>query len=820
MRWLTVLPQAFARKAALLLVLLFFILLIAIFCLGTPTPVQAATIDKCGPINSDETWTSGDDYVYVLTCDVTVMSGITLTIQAGTVVKFDGHDTDLNIDGTLDLQGSASNRVVFTSYKDDSDGDDTNGDNTATSPAPGDWGSIRLRNSTNTLDYALIQYGGGPYANGLVHIQDSSPVVEYNLIRYSFNNGIYVHNGSPTIKDNSIQDSTTYGLVVTIGSPYVTDNAFTDSGTRHLSHRANADPTYTGNTFSGTGGGAIDIDGGLLVNDITWENVQGLGWPYLVLSDLTINSGGTLRLPAGTVVKFEHIDTGLNVNGTLDVQGTASDRVVFTSYRDDSYGGDTNGDGTATSPAPSDWGSIQLNNSANTLDYTLIQYGGYNDGGVYIHDSSPSVEYNIIRYNDNYGIYVDNGSPTIKDNNIEDSSQFGLRVWTGSPTVTDNTFTDSGTRHLSHGANANPTYVGNTFSGTGGGAIDVSGGEISTDITWENIQGLDWPYHVLSDLTISISGTLTIKAGTVVKFEHSYIDLIVDGTLDVQGTADNRVVFTSYRDDYNGDDTNGDGAATTPAAGDWGSIKFYNSANTLDYALIQYGGGDSNGGVYIDSSPTIDHNIIRYNNYGLYVNFGSPTVRDNDITGNTNYGVYNRRTTTIDAADNWWGDASGPSGVGPGSGDPVSDYVVYTPWLEAPANPSSDTNPPATITDLTASASSQPGTVNLSWSAPGDDWGVGTASAYIVRYATSSINSETAWDSAMDVSGEPTPSVSGSAENMVVSGLNPGATYYFAIRSQDEVPNLSGLSNSPSASPNGGDPGTPSTLTYLPCILR
>ena len=800
----------------------------------------AGAIDIFGDsLSSDVTWgnVQGLDWPYLVFSDLTISSAGTLRLPAGIVVKFNYSLTDLIVYGTLDVQGTASNRVVFTSYRDDSNGGDTNGDGTATSPGAGNWGSIHLRNSASILDYTIIQYGGGAY--GGVYIKDSSPTVEHNLI-HNNENGIVVSNGSPAIKDNEIKDSSNYGLSVSTGSPTVSDNTFTDSGNRHLSHGANAEPAYSGNTFSGTGGGTINTSGGYISSDITWENVQGLNWPYHLRSDLTINSDGTLRLPAGTVVKFNSSETNLYVKGVLDVQGTASNRVVFTSYLDDSYGGDTNGDGAATTPAAGDWGSIRFRNSANTLDYTLIQYGGIY-GSIYIENSSPTVEYNIIHYN-NYGIYVDNGSPTIRDNNIEessksglhvyigspainnnnieDSSLYGLRVVTGSPTVTDNTFTDSGTRHLYHGANADPTYAGNTFSGTGGGAIDVFGDSISRDITWENIQGLNWPYLLLSDITINSDNTLTIQAGTVIKFETRYNDLIVEGTLDVQGTASNRVVFTSYQDDSYGGDTNGDGAATTPAPGDWGSIKFRSSPNTLDYTLIQYGGKDF-GGVFIDNcSPTLDHNIIRYNNNGINVGSGSPIIRNNDITGTTNYGVYNHSNTTIDAVNNWWGHASGPSGVGPGSGDAVGEHVNYTPWLEAPANPSSDTNPPSSITDLKASAGSEPGTVNLSWSAPGDDGGVGTASAYIVRYANSIINSETAWGSAMDVSGEPTPSESGSAENMVVSGLNPGTTYYFAVRSQDEVPNLSGISNSPSATPLGGDPGTASTLTYLPYVLR
>ncbi|MGC9308045.1 MAG: right-handed parallel beta-helix repeat-containing protein, partial [Thermoplasmatota archaeon] len=38
----------------------------------------------------------------------------------------------------------------------------------------------------------------------------------------------------------------------------------------------------------------------------------------------------------------------------------------------------------------------------------------------------------------------------------------------------------------------------------------------------------------------------------------------------------------------------------------------------------------------------------------------------------------------VDARLNWWGDATGPSGMGNGSGDTASDYVEYRCWLDAP----------------------------------------------------------------------------------------------------------------------------------------
>ncbi|MCH7933169.1 MAG: DUF11 domain-containing protein, partial [Gemmatimonadetes bacterium] len=47
-------------------------------------------------------------------------------------------------------------------------------------------------------------------------------------------------------------------------------------------------------------------------------------------------------------------------------------------------------------------------------------------------------------------------------------------------------------------------------------------------------------------------------------------------------------------------------------------------------------------------------------------------------------------------------------------------------------------------------------------------------------------------------SGEPSPLVASSAETFTVTGLSNGTTYFFAIKTSDEVPNESALSNVPS----------------------
>jgi beta propeller repeat protein len=134
------------------------------------------------------------------------------------------------------------------------------------------------------------------------------------------------------------------------------------------------------------------------------------------------------------------------------------------------------------------------------------------------------------------------------------------------------------------------------------------------------------------------------------------------------------------------------------------------------------------------------------------------------------------------------------------------DYEIYLATLDT-----SDTIPPAAVT-LNAATGSETGEVDLDWIAPGDNANTGTATEYILRYADTAINNQSAWDAAADVAGEPMPQVAGSAETLTLSGLTPGQTYFFALRTLDEAGNLSDLSNSPSAETKA--PTHPGVGTY------
>ena len=96
-------------------------------------------------------------------------------------------------------------------------------------------------------------------------------------------------------------------------------------------------------------------------------------------------------------------------------------------------------------------------------------------------------------------------------------------------------------------------------------------------------------------------------------------------------------------------------------------------------------------------------------------------------------------------------------------------------------------------TDVYAQGSTD-SSVTLTWTAPGDDGSVGTASLYDLRYSLSPINAGN-FNSATAVSGVPAPQAAGANESFTVSGLTPNTTYYFAIKTADENNNWSTISN-------------------------
>ncbi|MEM7133767.1 MAG: right-handed parallel beta-helix repeat-containing protein [Chloroflexota bacterium] len=419
----------------------------------------------------------------------------------------------------------------------------------------------------------------------------------------------------------------------------------------------------------------IVIRRGTTLNDETWTSDN----TYVLYGQYSIGSRNKLTIQAGTVVK---LDDSIDVRGQLELQGTENNPVVFTSHKDDSYGGDTNGDGDDSAPNIGDWSQIIFWNTDANVRNTVVQYGGR---GIFINDGTGVISNNLIRHNST-GVKIQNGAVATVSSNHFSNNRYGIDVGRGEIQVSDNEFIESSSSHLLHDGEAQPEYFGNNFSEQGSGRITVYG-TISTDVTWNNVQGLNWPY-VLNpsgpSLRIDDDGILRLPAGTIVKPLQG---IVVEGVLESQGTEANPVIFTSYKDDAYGGDTNADGADSSPEMADWDGIDFFFNDNpNLSNSIIQY----ARQGISISRGKgTISNNVIRQNATGIYlVNVDQELrISNNDFFDNQT-AMTNASSNSIlaNAEQNWWGDPTGPEAdANPsGSGDKVNGNVDFDPWLTAP----------------------------------------------------------------------------------------------------------------------------------------
>jgi hypothetical protein len=171
-----------------------------------------------------------------------------------------------------------------------------------------------------------------------------------------------------------------------------------------------------------------------------------------------------------------------------------------------------------------------------------------------------------------YKMNVD-GVATTDANNIEVAANDSIYVFvsvTVNPSATNLPFIISDSIQVNY--NGNNRYV--QLQAFGQNAIFLRNQTISTNTTWSNTK----PYVILDGLKIATNTTLTIPQGTKI-YCHANAPILVDGTLKVNGTKNNEVVFTGDRLDENYKDL--------PAS--WLGIYFreFSKDNVLQFAVVK-----------------------------------------------------------------------------------------------------------------------------------------------------------------------------------------------------------------------------------------
>ena len=118
-----------------------------------------------GTLSASESWMANQ--LHVVSGDLRIPSGVTLTLNPGTTVKFEaGAGMTVQYGGRLMAHGTVAQPIILTSIKDDAAGGDSNADGDATAPMAGDWRSIQSL-STGVIDlrYVMARYGGNSTVN-------------------------------------------------------------------------------------------------------------------------------------------------------------------------------------------------------------------------------------------------------------------------------------------------------------------------------------------------------------------------------------------------------------------------------------------------------------------------------------------------------------------------------------------------------------------------------------------------------------------------------------------------------------------------------
>ncbi len=599
-----------------------------------------------------------------------VPQGVTVMLDAGALIKLRGANLDAGTSSVnlsraasaIQVLGTPQVPVWLRSYRDDTFGG--NSDGVGPAPQAGDFGGIVFRADSDLEDRGIflnhvthvdIRHGGGTVfvdsdeqVFSPIHLIDARPALRFNHFTQNADAAVSASPNSfeeslgrigPDILGNYLHGNTIDGLFIRIptqlgatASKLTVPGRFDDTDIPHV---------LTENLLvSGNPGGAQQLFGGSLV----------------------ARAAGRLVVDPGVVVKLSgaRIEAERGASSII-AEGTVDRPVIFTSLRDDRYGGsgsfDTNSGGVSFGTA-GDWAGFYFGQvSSGSFDHALISFAGGNapiEGGsayfntIEVHQAQLRISNSLLR---------DNASGTGASTSAQRAGRGAnqaavLYVRGAQPIVVGNTFVDNAGPVVNLNANSlnfkirpdsgrstgslqaynqfadnhGPLVRQNLLSSNEINGMVVRGEELTTESVWDDtdivhvLRGevIVGNHHTYSGLRLqsSNSESLVIKLdGNTAGFTATGkpLDIIdrIGGTIQVLGTPGFPVVLTHLSDDSVGAGYAPDGTVvtnTTPGQsvgvpGGWRGFVFDEWSNDRNVAVIRERENPLTSGADINRTP-------------------------------------------------------------------------------------------------------------------------------------------------------------------------------------------------------------------------
>ncbi|MDA9327927.1 Ig-like domain-containing protein [Flavobacteriaceae bacterium] len=370
------------------------------------TTVGFSQTDVSGALSSDTTWSLSNSPI-ILTGNVLVPNGVTLTIEAGVTVRINS-EKYLKVQGSLIAIGTESNKIIFTSNE--------------SSPAKGDWDKIWLASTSTSFDGSDNYVSGTIFNHCIISYADEGLRLDDSSF-YLVNSELTENNKGINFRKviNSVIDNNNFN---NNGSGTSTSAGTEDNGIGSFTFTKFLNNTFKNNTGDGLsfGGYRNNANNNLIKNNISINNGGNgfyFGWGDVVrgFADNTIdgniiynNSGNGITVGRDSnIIKKNFIvnneGSGINISGTYIYEGLTIENNIISGNL--GYGLDL----TSNTNSLIRYNSI-LNSGGNSENPSL---GIPNS---YIISNNNTITYNTIYASENSAIELRYGPNTFNNNNF------------------------------------------------------------------------------------------------------------------------------------------------------------------------------------------------------------------------------------------------------------------------------------------------------------------------------------------------------------------------------------------------------------------